>query len=358
MAVAIASPFLLYRDGGGREHVVPLEADHPRLTIGRGATTDVWLDWDGEASRLHAALERFGADWTVIDDGLSRNGTYVNGERVQGRRRLGDGDVVRCGSTELLFQAPVAEAYHGATIEAGSAPITTRAGAAAAPATRAADHATIELLAHTPPFVRLEREELARVAEVAVPRRHGPGEALFREGDLGDTCHVLASGSVRVTRTHSDGRTIALAQLRPPALLGEMAMFGSAPRSATVEALEPTRTLAILAADMRRVLLSRPVIAMAMLDELAARVRAADDQLVQRAFRNVPGRIAEALLSQVEAGDDGVVALTHSAIADMASTSRETVSRFLAQLEKAGVLECGRRQVTVVRPDSLRNYIY
>ena len=357
MAVAIASPFLVYRDGGGREHVVPLEADHPRLTIGRGATTDVWLDWDGEASRLHAALERFGADWTVIDDGLSRNGTYVNGERVQGRRRLGDGDVVRCGSTELLFQAPASTAYHGATIEAGSAPVAVSTSPARAQIS-AAQSAAVELLARTPPFVCLEGEELARIAEVAVPREHRPCEALFREGDLGDTCYVLASGCVRVTRTHSDGRTIALAQLRPPALLGEMAMFGSAPRSATVEAVEPTRSLAILAHDMRRVLLSRPVIAMAMLDELAARVRAADDQVAQRAFRNVPGRIAEALLGQVEDRGDGVVTLTHAAIADMASTSRETVSRFLAQLEKAGVVECGRRQVTIVRPDSLRNYIY
>jgi CRP-like cAMP-binding protein len=354
MAVAIASPFLVYRDGGGHEHLVPLEADHPRLTIGRGSTTDVWLDWDGEASRLHAALERYGADWTVVDDGLSRNGTFVNGERVRGRQRLDDGDIVRCGATELLFQAPRAETVRGETIEPGSPAATaTRAALETAP-----NLAVLGLLARTPPFVRLERDELARVAEVTVPRAHRPGEALFREGDLGDTCYALVSGCVRVTRTHSDGRTIALAQLRPPALLGEMAMFGSAPRSATVEAVEPTRTLAILAADMRRVLLSRPAIAMAMLDELAARVRAADDQVAQRSFRNVPGRIAEALLSQVEGRDDAVVALTHAAIADLASTSRETVSRFLAQLEKAGVVECGRRQVTVRRPAALRNYIY
>ena len=353
MAVAIASPFLVYHDGGGQEHLVPLEADHPRLTIGRGATTDVWLDWDGEASRLHAALERYGADWTVIDDGLSRNGTYVNGERVRGRRRLDDGDVVRCGATEMLFQAPRAPSQHGATVEPGEAPATLTATVVPA-----VDAAAVGLLGRTPPFVRLERDELARIAEVAVPRSYRVGEALFREGDLGDTCYALASGCVRVTRTHSDGRTIALAQLRPPALLGEMAMFGSAPRSATVEAVEPTRTLAILATDMRRVLVGRPAIAMAMLDELAARVRAADDQVAQRSFRNVPGRIAEALLAQIEGAAEPVVALTHGAIADLAGTSRETVSRFLAQLEKAGVVECGRRQVTVRRPDALRNYIY
>src|SRR4051812_19191472 len=177
MAVAIASPFLVYQDGGGHEHLVPLEADHPRVTIGRGSTTDVWLDWDGEASRLHAALERFGADWTVIDEGLSRNGTYVNGERVQGRRRLDDGDLLRCGSTELLFQAPQVAAVRGATNEPGASPSVRETSAPKA------DEAVVGLLARTPPFVRLERDELARIADVTVPREYRTGEAIFREGD-------------------------------------------------------------------------------------------------------------------------------------------------------------------------------
>ena len=87
-------------------------------------------------------------------------------------------------------------------------------------------------------------------------------------------------------------------------------------------------------------------------------VAAADDHVTQRSFRNVPGRIAEALLAQIEGRPEPVVELTHAAIADIAGTSRETVSRFLAQLEKAGVVECGRRQVRVVRAEGLRNYIY
>ena len=73
----------------------------------------------------------------------------------------------------------------------------------------------------------------------------------------------------------------------------------------------------------------------------------------------MPGRIAEALLEQVgDADGDVVVELTHAALADMAGTSRETVSRFLSQLEKAGVLTCGRRQLTIRKPAALRNYIY
>src|SRR3954470_24471666 len=105
-ATVVSSPYLVYRDGGGHQQLVALESRRERLTVGRGEQTDLWLEWDAQASRLHAAFERLGGDWTVVDDGLSRNGTYVNGERVQGRRRLCDGDVVRCGSTELLFQTP------------------------------------------------------------------------------------------------------------------------------------------------------------------------------------------------------------------------------------------------------------
>ena len=353
-ATSVSSPFIVYRDGTGHQQLVALEERRERLTVGRGEATDVWLEWDAQASRLHAAFERLGSEWTVVDDGLSRNGTYVNGQRVAGRRRLCDGDVVRCGSTELLFQTPAREG-RSMTLDPGAGPVLP----GAAPATKTIDTKAIGILERATPFARLEPGEIERVAEVAVPRRYAAGEALFHEGDLGDACYVLGAGSVRATRTHSDGRTVVLATLCPPAMVGELAMFGSAPRSATVEALEDTTALAILAGDMRRLLMSRPVLAMAMLDELAARVRTADDQVSRRSFRNVPGRIAEALLAQVgDAQDEAVVALTHAALADMAGTSRETVSRFLAQLEKAGVLTCGRRQITVARPQALRNYIY
>ncbi|HEY3019891.1 MAG TPA: cyclic nucleotide-binding domain-containing protein [Solirubrobacteraceae bacterium] len=357
MAGAIAhAPFLVFRNGSGQEQVVSLEGDNQRLTIGRGSATDIWLEWDPEASRVHAALERYGLEWTVVDDGLSRNGTFVNGERVHGHVRLSDGDIVRCGSTELLFVARE-EGEHSGTIEPGAAATIVRPAVEAAGPT--VDAAAVDLLGRTPPFSRLDRADLAGLASLTVPRRYAAGEVIFREGDLGDTCFVLRTGSVRVTRTHSDGRTIALAQLRPPALLGEMAMLGSARRSATVEAVEDTSALAVLAGDMRRLLMSRPVIAMAMLDELAARLRAADDQVAQRSFRNVPGRIAEALMTEARGEEaDAVVSLTHAALADIAGTSRETVSRFLAQLERAGVLTCGRRQITIHRPAALRNYVY
>jgi pSer/pThr/pTyr-binding forkhead associated (FHA) protein len=76
------------------------------ISIGRSTDADVSLDWDSDASRAHAELRPVADVWTVIDDGLSRNGTYVNGERIQGRRRLADGDTLRCGKTLIWYRDP------------------------------------------------------------------------------------------------------------------------------------------------------------------------------------------------------------------------------------------------------------
>lgn len=98
-------PFLLYRDGDGAQQIVTL-ATASRASIGRGRSNTVPLSWNVQVSRLHAELEYIGDDWTITDDGLSRNGTFVNGERVQGRRRLGDGDCIVIGGTVIGFCWP------------------------------------------------------------------------------------------------------------------------------------------------------------------------------------------------------------------------------------------------------------
>jgi hypothetical protein len=99
-------PFLVFRDGDGGQEIVELREDCSRLVIGRGASCDVCLAWDSGVSRLHAELERLGDEWLVVDDGLSSNGTFVRGERVAGRRRLADGDVLQVGSTAIAYRAP------------------------------------------------------------------------------------------------------------------------------------------------------------------------------------------------------------------------------------------------------------
>jgi pSer/pThr/pTyr-binding forkhead associated (FHA) protein len=99
-------PFLIFRDGDGRHRIFTLDEDRDRLTFGRRSSADVSLKWDEQVSRLHAELLRVGEDWTLHDDGLSLNGTFVNGELVRGQRRLQDGDAVRIGRTVLIFRDP------------------------------------------------------------------------------------------------------------------------------------------------------------------------------------------------------------------------------------------------------------
>jgi len=223
---------------------------------------------------------------------------------------------------------------------------------------------TARLLGRVPLFADLSERDLAELAQVAVPRSYEPGQAVFREGDTGDTCYVVREGCVRVTRRHSDGRVITLAELRPGEMFGELAMFGGETRSASVEALEPTRALAILAGDLRRIITQHPDIAFKMLEGLADRLRDANERLARQSFQTVAGRVASALLSQVKARSDGdgetdvVIEATQAEIAQLAGASRESASRFLAKLERAGLITTGRGRVVVHEPESLRNYIY
>jgi CRP/FNR family transcriptional regulator len=224
---------------------------------------------------------------------------------------------------------------------------------------------TSSLLARVSVFKELEERELEQMAAVAVPRSFERGENIFREGDTGDTCYVVKEGSVSIRREHLDGRTLALAELRAGEIFGELAMFGQETRSATAEALEPTQLVAILAGDVQRVLRTSPDIAFKMLGYLATRMRHANERLLQQSFQTVAGRVASALLTQSiarqaeGAGDHEVlIKATQAEIAQLAGTSRESASRFLATLEREGVVELGRGKVTVHDPERLRNFIH
>jgi pSer/pThr/pTyr-binding forkhead associated (FHA) protein len=117
-------PYLLFRDGAYEQQIVSLAEQSPHLTIGRAAGCDVCLDWDEGISRAHARLERLGKNaWMLIDDGLSRNGSIVNGERLRQRRRLIDGDVLRFGETRVLYRAPVRDTHKGVTLAAPASEI-------------------------------------------------------------------------------------------------------------------------------------------------------------------------------------------------------------------------------------------
>jgi pSer/pThr/pTyr-binding forkhead associated (FHA) protein len=99
-------PLLVYRDADGVQRIAILETSDGQLWLGRSESCEIALEWDDSASRTHAELVRAAGSWTIVDDGVSTNGTYVNGQRIAARKRLFDGDAIRVGSVMLEFHTP------------------------------------------------------------------------------------------------------------------------------------------------------------------------------------------------------------------------------------------------------------
>ena len=226
---------------------------------------------------------------------------------------------------------------------------------------------TVDLLSRVPAFAELEADDLARVADVAVPRSFDVGEVVFREGDDSDTCYLVRDGHARAVRSHPDGRTITLASFGPGDIFGELAMFDDEKRSATVEAVDDLRVVALLGPDMRRLLHRHPEISAKLLATVTRRLRAANERLARQSFQTVQSRVAGVLAALVEqarheAGGntegDVLISLTQSDIAQLAGSARESASRFLAVLERAGVITQGRGRLTVHDPRALQRYVY
>jgi pSer/pThr/pTyr-binding forkhead associated (FHA) protein len=117
-------PFLVLRSPDGRQHVQVLPTGPATLSVGRRAEADVALAWDAEVSRLHALLERVGDDWILVDDGLSRNGSFLDGTKVIGRRRLSDGGRLVFGETVVIFRDPAdSESLPTASLPVGASPV-------------------------------------------------------------------------------------------------------------------------------------------------------------------------------------------------------------------------------------------
>jgi CRP/FNR family cyclic AMP-dependent transcriptional regulator len=222
----------------------------------------------------------------------------------------------------------------------------------------------VGLLGGVPLFSELSEAELERIAQVAIPRSFPRDTRVFHEGDPGDACYIVSQGSCRVTRQHSDGRAITLATLGPGAIFGELAMLDGERRSASVEAAENTELLALPAMDMRALIREHPKMAEKLVVALTRRLREANERISRQSFQTVPSRVAGVLnkLLTEEAATplrDGVtIRLRQSDLAQMAGTSRESVSRFLATLERAGVVQVGRGRVTVIEPERLDAYIF
>jgi CRP-like cAMP-binding protein len=223
----------------------------------------------------------------------------------------------------------------------------------------------VELLARVPVFSTLVPGDLERIAELAVPRVFELGQVVFREGDSSDTCYIVRSGRARAVREHSDGRVITLATFGPGDIFGELAMFEDELRSATVEAVEPTTVVAVLGPDMRRLMAEHPEIATRLVIALGRRLREMNERLSRQSFQTVQSRVAvvlgELVEQEIAAGSspsDVLLTATQADLAQLAGSSRESASRFLAVLERARVISQGRGRLVVHDPEALKQYVF
>ena len=229
----------------------------------------------------------------------------------------------------------------------------------------AAPDEMIQLLAKVPVFSGLGPDELTRVVDVAVPRSYEAGQVVFRKDDESDTCYVVRAGHCRAIQQNADGRTITLAAFGPGDFFGELAMFDDELRSATVETLDRLEAVAVLGPDMRRLLREHCDIAVKLVIALGRRLREANERVSRQSFQTVQSRVAGVLVGLVEqaqregaADHDVLVTATQADLAQLAGSSRESASRFLAVLERAGVISQGRGRLTVHDAAALHGYVY
>ena len=202
-------PFLVLRDGDGAQRIVRLLAA-AAMTVGRSEQCDLALPWDGQVSRVHAELVNVGGDWALEDGGLSRNGSYVNGERLSERRRLADGDTLRFGHTEVLFRAPaVSGRLEGTTLLADSNPGPVELS----PAQRAVMRALCRPFAGGAEFARpATNQEIAAELVLSLEGVKGHLRVLFAKFDLTDL--PQNEKRLRLAERAIAGGTVSLAELR------------------------------------------------------------------------------------------------------------------------------------------------
>jgi CRP-like cAMP-binding protein len=221
-----------------------------------------------------------------------------------------------------------------------------------------------QLLSTTGIFGELDDEALARLAEHSDIRIYKKGQPVFYQGDRGDALYVVVEGLVKIFVTSDDGTEMVLTTLRPPDVLGELAVIDGSPRSASAEAVKPSTLLALDRTTLLELLAKHPALAEGLLRSVGAMIRRLTQQAADLVFLDVAGRLSKLLLGLADsdgtAEPDGVaidltkLKLTQSDLAGMVGTSRQSAVHVLQAFEGRGLLERRGRMIVLKDLDALR----
>jgi len=215
------------------------------------------------------------------------------------------------------------------------------------------------------PLFHAAPERALEIATSAVRKRvYEAGTTVFQEGDKGEALYIIAGGLVKLSKVDLGGHEKTLAILQSPEFFGEMALLGQTSRSATAVTLNVVDAYLLFNDDFKRLISDYPAVSLNLTSTLAARLRGMDDESQILSYQDAQGRVAYVLLRLYRGGvidlesSRALVRLTHQELANLAGTSRETVTRALKALEGEGVIETRPKEVFITDPEGLEEILH
>jgi CRP/FNR family cyclic AMP-dependent transcriptional regulator len=191
-----------------------------------------------------------------------------------------------------------------------------------------------------------DRTELERMTTLTnVPR----GRVFYQPEDVSEVLFLVKHGQVQLYRISPEGKKLVIAALGTGAIFGEMALLGQQMHNAFAEAMEDSVILVMSRADLERLILNKPILGLRMLEITGRRLSDAESRLEDMAFKGIPARLASLLLRlAAERDTDEITGLTHQDLAETIGTYRETATQVLNDMKMAGIIEIGRKRITIL----------
>lgn len=203
-------------------------------------------------------------------------------------------------------------------------------------------------------FCDLSPEDLHDVARIATMTTYPPGRVIYSPNERGEILFILKKGHIQLYRMSDEGRKLVIATLGPATIFGEMSLTGLGMYDAFAEATEEALICMLNRADLEKLLLSKPQVAVRLLEVMARRLRETQDRLEQTVFLDVPSRLAALLLRfRTETGSE-VIEMTHEQLAEHLGVYRETVTSALNGLRKSRLISVGRKLVRLKNVSGLK----
>ncbi len=197
-----------------------------------------------------------------------------------------------------------------------------------------------------------EIEEINRATTISTCRR---GKILYMPEDTSEVLFLLKRGRVQLYRISPDGKKLVIATIGPGAVFGEMALIGQGMHNTFAEAVEECELYVMSRDDVERLLLTKPKVALRIFEVLGRRLKEAEARLEEIAFKSIPARLAGLLLQLAdEAGSETIVGHTHQDLGERIGTYRETTTQTLNAFRAEGLIDIGRKRVTILDREGLR----